>query len=642
MLELLKLKLKKIQELLTKENFKKLVEKVKEERRYLFYIVLWVLGLEFLIILIISISLYFNKSNLEEKSESLLSLSTYNLDYLDLNRYTSKILYGTWKVQDMLEEFDLKKQEREKIGNQFDKLQAPYNNFLKYIYLPSLNIWQDPFTDEIDTTLIWNNFLKKNPYVDTNLLNKWSGFFKNLWDNISYNEITDINIWSIKSEKDYFKIPINVSFNAPDRRSFLMLVNKLSITSNKKNISLINEFSYNLWQSIIKSNKDFFTPSNPAIWTWDEKISQFLWEVFYRSIIEEKNLLEAQTVNNFYTFVVDSWWENYRIVLNKSYVDSIFGVNDSRLWLQISWSHYDSLQKLSRDWTWVNLLWDNGLISRVINDTTKNSLNNSADAVKIKNILFSNRNVVYINIGKNYIISLRLHEKDSSIKLHLDYSSIFSSLVSEDSIAKSIYVSANCDVSSIPAINDSNYVINPSVKSCYFKFRDKFRDIPSLAYVIWVPWGNKLEKLVDFYSWLPPILNVTRFVFKETDKRLADESKWKFQWDIAIELYWKNVTNDEISNIQKNLWTICFAWALDKKDFILTPDSVLNLINKEITSVSGKDNIDSTIIWNLVEMQTILSAIKKDYINFDNYNKIVKVFEIYRIITENDWWICKK
>ncbi|MFZ5341171.1 MAG: hypothetical protein ACOZBL_00985 [Patescibacteria group bacterium] len=44
-----------------------------------------------------------------------------------------------------------------------------------------------------------------------------------------------------------------------------MLVNKLSITSNKRNISLVNEYTYNLWQSIIKANKEFFSPSSSSV-----------------------------------------------------------------------------------------------------------------------------------------------------------------------------------------------------------------------------------------------------------------------------------------------------------------------------------------------------------------------------------------
>jgi hypothetical protein len=47
---------------------------------------------------------------------------------------------------------------------------------------------------------------------------------------------------------------MNIKFISNSKRSFLLLVEKLSITSNQKNISLINEFIYNLRKNI-KENK---------------------------------------------------------------------------------------------------------------------------------------------------------------------------------------------------------------------------------------------------------------------------------------------------------------------------------------------------------------------------------------------------
>jgi hypothetical protein len=49
---------------------------------------------------------------------------------------------------------------------------------------------------------------------------------------------------------DYFYIPISVSFSSPSKRSFLLLVNKLSITSNQSNIALLNEFFFYLLNEI--------------------------------------------------------------------------------------------------------------------------------------------------------------------------------------------------------------------------------------------------------------------------------------------------------------------------------------------------------------------------------------------------------
>lgn len=59
----------------------------------------------------------------------------------------------------------------------------------------------------------------------------------------------------LEDEKGFFSMPITVSFTANSKRAFLLLVDKLSMTSNKENISLINEFFYYL-RGEIKKGKE--------------------------------------------------------------------------------------------------------------------------------------------------------------------------------------------------------------------------------------------------------------------------------------------------------------------------------------------------------------------------------------------------
>ena len=47
-------------------------------------------------------------------------------------------------------------------------------------------------------------------------------------------------------DSNYFYVPVTVSFTSPNKRSFLLLVNKLSMTSNTTNIALLNEFFFRL------------------------------------------------------------------------------------------------------------------------------------------------------------------------------------------------------------------------------------------------------------------------------------------------------------------------------------------------------------------------------------------------------------
>jgi hypothetical protein len=126
-----------------------------------------------------------------------------------------------------------------------------YNLFLRYLYLPSINIWKTPYTNQIDPTIMGQKYLDENPFQDIYLIQQWSDFFKNIGEGAEYNEVTSISIGDISDiDTQHFIIPITLSFTSPDKRSFLLLVNKLSMTSNTNNISLLNEFFFYLTNNI--------------------------------------------------------------------------------------------------------------------------------------------------------------------------------------------------------------------------------------------------------------------------------------------------------------------------------------------------------------------------------------------------------
>jgi hypothetical protein len=110
-----------------------------------------------------------------------------------------------------------------------------------------LNIWKDKYTGKIDETLVGQRYLHNNNYLDVNLISQWTNFFKNIGQDSPKNDIKSINVGAI-TEKDggIFTISIDVDFIAQTKRSFLLLVDKLSLTSNRTNLSLINEYFFNL------------------------------------------------------------------------------------------------------------------------------------------------------------------------------------------------------------------------------------------------------------------------------------------------------------------------------------------------------------------------------------------------------------
>ena len=202
------------------------------------------------------IQLYTDITVLNGKSSELANISSYNMSTLSANITTQSILKNSDTLKDLLQENKNTEGEITKYTDYLHSLQVPYTYLLKYIYLPSLNVWKENYTDKIDTDLIWIKFLEKNPYNDITLLQKRGDFFKNLGDNNESNDILDMNIGDFtEDDKWFFSMPITVSFVANSKRAFLLLVDKLSMTSNKENISLINEFFYYL-RGEIKKGKE--------------------------------------------------------------------------------------------------------------------------------------------------------------------------------------------------------------------------------------------------------------------------------------------------------------------------------------------------------------------------------------------------
>lgn len=99
------------------------------------------------------------------------------------------------------------------------------------------------------------------------------------------NDIESINVWAVSEWQNWtFSIPIDVSFSADTKRSFLLLIDKISITSNKENVSLINNFFFNL--------RDVLKKKNPT--DTDGDIGKKLYEWVF-----DKNANNFQTRNTY-------------------------------------------------------------------------------------------------------------------------------------------------------------------------------------------------------------------------------------------------------------------------------------------------------------------------------------------------------
>jgi len=117
---------------------------------------------------------------LNGKTPELMNLKSYDMRELEANTLTQPILKTVDTINDLLEEDMLIQGEITKYSDYLHSLQIPYTYLLQYIYLPSLNVRKEKYTDKIDINLMGINFLQKNPFNDITLLQRRGDFFKNL------------------------------------------------------------------------------------------------------------------------------------------------------------------------------------------------------------------------------------------------------------------------------------------------------------------------------------------------------------------------------------------------------------------------------------------------------------------------------
>lgn len=220
--------------------------------------------------------------------------------YYDLNALssddTTKDSFPLWKqLSDMVSFESQIDTNITKTQAQRTRLSIPFESFLNLIYTPSLNIWKDPFFNTIDTSLVGEKYIENNPYGDIALIQQWTNFFKDVGVVDTYNTINDIRVGQIELSDQpwFFSIPITVQFETPDKRSFLLLVNKLSMTAYIQNLSLINEFMYYLRETIKEDKADIIT-SQSSIFSGttiqdDQKVNKTIWYLLYNRVIKGGN-----------------------------------------------------------------------------------------------------------------------------------------------------------------------------------------------------------------------------------------------------------------------------------------------------------------------------------------------------------------
>lgn len=456
-----------------------------------------------------------NYVEINSNTEALKNLSTYNITPNKdlLSPYIEENNIGTihWmtEINDNIEEVVTSRE-------LFKKQQKSYYEvLLQNIYLPSLNIWKDPYTKNFDMTLLWQRYLENDKFQDLYLIQYWSDFAKYVWNDADYNTIDSISVWEKKEiwGSDYFYIPITIEFSSPNKRSFLLLVNKLSMTSNSNNIALLNEFFFYLLMNIKDQKVDVINNMMEEYWDEFSTSSDWNWP------------------SEFYQLSEDELHD---------YQDKVIG--------------YNLYHRINYSWTWENV----------------------------------------------------------------------TPLIDDRVIINTIKQNALCE----PEID---------ISECLYKFRNKYRDLPYLAYRIWLEnQTDRVDGLFEFLHDLPPAIAITNFNFdKRSTSSFLNNNVEQYKWKVTFNAYGKNVTDTEIEETAGLLWRMCFWSGSNQK---ISPDLALSRVNDKIASLWGLN--ESVNVLSLWELQWVFTDIKKQYDGLSKYKKMVKLFELWRMM--NDSNLCEQ
>ncbi len=390
-----------------------------------------------------------------------------------------------------------------------------YEELVENIYLPSLNVWKDPYTKNFNMWVLWQKYLESDKFQDLYLIQYWSDFVKYVWNDADYNTVDTITIGDktvVEWNSEYFYIPITISFSSPNKRSFLLLVNKLSMTSNQNNIALLNEFFYYLSEAIREQKS--------------EEIDQLM-----ADYLEE--------------FSSSSTW---------NFPKDILQMNDEEL-----------------------------------------------------------------SVYKDRVIGYNLYHWVNGWWIKWDYNQLVDNSVIEEAIDKT----ASC-----------NWELN---QNCLYNFRAKYRNLPYLAYKVWLEnQKDRVSGLLEFLQDLPPALAITSFGFeKYSNSSFLNNKEEEYQWNITFNAYGRNIPNSELDEASVMLWKLCF-WSTSEEK--ITPDNASKYVDDAITAMWENRKYEN--VSSLWELQMLFSSIKDSYESLQNYDKMIKLFEIWRMM--NDANLCNK
>ena len=173
---------------------------------------------------------------------------------------------------------------------------------------------------------------------------------------------------------------------------------------------------------------------------------------------------------------------------------------------------------------------------------------------------------------------------------------------------------------------------------CLFRFREKYRELPYLAYTIGMPMNpgqeeNRVTYFKDFISSLAPIIAVKAFNFeKEKSNSILDTNAQTYRGSISFNVYGRSVSDSDRDEIAQILGNECFGREGQAENApSISTEEAIRRVEENLMKIG--DNLQSSdVVNNLEELKKIFETIQRDFGKMNNYHKVIKIFEIHRML----------
>lgn len=162
---------------------------------------------------------------------------------------------------------------------------------------------------------------------------------------------------------------------------------------------------------------------------------------------------------------------------------------------------------------------------------------------------------------------------------------------------------------------------------CYFKFREKFRSIPLLAYTLGFPGNSNAAQLKAFLQYLPPVINVKQFSFEKKSGILGSADQYVGK--IQIDVFGRAITQQELDEIAATLGKSCFA-----TDMPMSPDTALTYLQENTKQFGSIATLSNEKSKDLTDLALIFTTTQKEYSSYPRYQQTTKLFELHRMLDD--------